>query len=573
MSLRKTYVATRKDSPNKILFRMRTPARVLDRVRGRRVILPLGEVTVTTTIGNVVSFSLRTNDEKIVQRRERAAREALQNIFDAVEQGPQRIDHWNLVALAGDVYRLWIEIYERDPGTTFQWAAMKAFSRAAMEGRISSAPPIFPGRTESEVDQAAAAFGTDMTIAINAMPPGESGEALEDRFGLLADWVLAQRGIELDDETRHKFMIQVASASIDAGWRLKRAAAGDYTPDPKAGRFPTFDRNGGAVRLESLLEGWWQEAKAVGRKRSTYESYAGTIQTLAEFLKHDDAARITEDDILRFKNHRLASGISPKTIADKDLAALKSIFRWSVSNRKLRSNPAEKVTVIRGKRQRLRGPGFTDKEAIEILTSAISYRGEGVEHDHTVAAKRWLPWLCAYTGARIGELVQLRKQDVFQDQKIWCMRITPEAGTVKTDQARIVPVHRHLIDQGFIEFVKSRDEGPLFASETRRDGFPLGFEALMTRLRDWIREIVPDPNVQPFHGWRHRVKTIFRDLRIEQRVAEDIQGWAEGESTNAGGGYGEVSLKAKADAIAAIPRYKIRSPSRTLKQSRSSRAA
>jgi hypothetical protein len=138
MSLRKTYVAERKDS-KQAQFRMRTPARVLDRVKGRRVILPLGdEITVITTIGNVTAFSLRTaqGNEKVIQRRDRAAQEALQNIFDAAEAGPQGYDHRQLVALAGDVYRLWISIYDRDPGTTFQWAAMKAFHRAAMEGRI-----------------------------------------------------------------------------------------------------------------------------------------------------------------------------------------------------------------------------------------------------------------------------------------------------------------------------------------------------------------------------------------------------------------------------------------------------
>lgn len=142
MSLRKTYVAKRADS-SRAQFRMRVPTSVLNRVRGRKVILPLGELTVTTTIGNVVSFSLRTSEPKKVLRRERAAREALQNIFDAAEQGPQRLDHQQLVALSGDVYRLYIEIYERDPGTTFQWAAHKAFHRAALEGRHIP-PPANP---------------------------------------------------------------------------------------------------------------------------------------------------------------------------------------------------------------------------------------------------------------------------------------------------------------------------------------------------------------------------------------------------------------------------------------------
>ncbi|WP_316164537.1 MULTISPECIES: phage integrase N-terminal SAM-like domain-containing protein [unclassified Bradyrhizobium] len=559
MSLRKTYVAKRKDSAQ-AQFRMRVPTRVLDRVRGRRAILPLGDLTVTTTIGNVVSFSLRTSDPKLTQRRERAAREALQNIFDAAEQGPQRLDHRQLVALSGDVYRLYIEIFERDPGTSFQWAAHKAFHRAAMEGRLQVSG-VTPGRIDDgEVDLAAATFGHDLTAGVNALPPGEPDGALEARFGMLADWVLAQRGLELDQETRRKFMIQVASASLDAGWRLKRAAQGDYARDPKAERFPVFEEKGGSVTLQSLLQGWWTEAAAVGRKQSTYEAYSGTVETLATFLKHDDARRISEHDILRFKTHRLAE-VSPKTVRDKDLAGLKSLFRWGVSNRKLTSNPAESVTVLRGKRRRSRSPGFTDHEAVDILSRSFNYLPEGNEGANSVAAKRWLPWLCAYTGARIGELAQLRKQDVFQEAETWCLRITPEAGTVKTDQVRVVPVHQHLIDQGFLDFVKGRREGPLFADKTRGDGKPVGAESLVNRLRDWVRAIVPDRDVQPNHAWRHRLKTQFRDLRIEQRVADVIQGWSEEDSNNAGSGYGEVSLKAKADAIATIPRYQVKAVS------------
>jgi integrase len=30
------------------------------------------------------------------------------------------------------------------------------------------------------------------------------------------------------------------------------------------------------------------------------------------------------------------------------------------------------------------------------------------------AARRWVPWLCAYTGARPGEMTQLRGRDVIE---------------------------------------------------------------------------------------------------------------------------------------------------------------
>jgi hypothetical protein len=60
--------------------------------------------------------------------------------------------------------------------------------------------------------------------------------------------------------------------------------------------------------------------------------------------------------------------------------------------------------------------------------------------------------------------------------------------------------------------------------------------------------------VQPNHGWRHRLKTQGRDLGIDARVLDAIQGHAP---RTAGEDYGDVSLKAKAAAIERLPRYSL----------------
>jgi hypothetical protein len=43
------------------------------------------------------------------------------------------------------------------------------------------------------------------------------------------------------------------------------------------------------------------------------------------------------------------------------------------------------------------------------------------------AARRWLPWLCAYSGARVNELTSLYPADIAPDKEtnIWCMVIKP----------------------------------------------------------------------------------------------------------------------------------------------------
>jgi len=79
------------------------------------------------------------------------------------------------------------------------------------------------------------------------------------------------------------------------------------------------------------------------------------------------------------------------------------------------------------------------------------------------ALLRWVSWLCAYTGARVAEICQLRAEDVLQIDGIWCLRITPQAGPIKTSNSeRAIPIHLAVIDEGFLDFARAVGSGPLF---------------------------------------------------------------------------------------------------------------
>ena len=70
-------------------------------------------------------------------------------------------------------------------------------------------------------------------------------------------------------------------------------------------------------------------------------------------------------------------------------------------------------------------------------------------------------------------------QDIHNENGLWIVRITPEAGAVKGRRARVVPIHEHLIEQGFIEFAKAQGDGPLFydaGGRRRETADPLGLE-------------------------------------------------------------------------------------------------
>ena len=133
----------------------------------------------------------------------------------------------------------------------------------------------------------------------------------------------------------------------------------------------------------------------------------------------------------------------------------------------------------------------------------------------------------------------MRKVDVFDEAGHKVIRFTPEAGSIKNGQFRLVPIHSHLTELGFLDFVATAGDGHLFAKGSYK------------RVVDFVRAIVVDPAVAPNHGWRHRFKSVARTLRLDAWVVDFIQGQAPRVS---GDGYGDVSVEVMACTIALFPR-------------------
>jgi len=113
-----------------------------------------------------------------------------------------------------------------------------------------------------------------------------------------------------------------------------------------------------------------------------------------------------------------------------------------------------------------------------------------------------------------------------------------------------VPLHSQLVDQGFRDFVEACTDGHLFLKPSA-DGDVLGpFQGLKNRLAEFGRSIVPDQNVAPNHGWRHRFKTIGREAGIDSRILDAIQGHAGRSIADS---YGEVTVKTMRLAIGKLP--------------------
>jgi integrase len=109
-------------------------------------------------------------------------------------------------------------------------------------------------------------------------------------------------------------------------------------------------------------------------------------------------------------------GLRSKTIQDSKLAPVRAILQSGMQNKLLPSNPADGISLDVRSKQSDKKRSFADDEAKIILRAALA------EDD---PVRRWVPWIGAFTGARISEICQLRSEDVVKIDDIWCMKLAP----------------------------------------------------------------------------------------------------------------------------------------------------
>ena len=354
-------------------------------------------------------------------------------------------------------------------------------------------------------------------------------------------------------------------AELEALGRVMERDEGDFTgtpADPIIKNAALPDEAAKPVSLTGLWVDYVAMRKQAGFMRDGRKRQAVAVESLRKFLKHNDAGRITKKDLMAWRDH-LMTTLSAKTVSDVYLSTVRTLLGWAVEQDHLPENPAIAVKQRKPRKVYSRERGYTDAEAVKVLKASRAYQphedenGYIREKPHLVAAKRWVPILCAFTGARVSEITQLRKEDVRKTDGHWVIRITPDAGTVKAGDYRDVPLHRQIIEEGFIRFAQSANEGPLFHAGTKPADYAKRARQVSGKLADWqrIQKLRPE-GLQPNHAWRHRLKTVCREIGISDRVVDAIQGHA---GKTAGDHYGDVTLKTKADAIEKLPEYPIRS--------------
>lgn len=504
----------------------RVPVDIAEGHKGAMITVSVaGELNVLK-VGTQVKVSLRTSDKKVAVERYRdvAAQlgEAYSKLRQAIATGPTRLTDRQCAEIAGEYFAFWKDQYRDGPG---------------------NADPIEEG----------------LDVALDQ---GNSPKGREQLHGIWADDLLQKRGLTANSESRERLLVALHGAYLDAFRRIVDAGRGDWRGmSGGEERFPepVKVQPKPALTLADVRDTWVKDRERLGKTPKTISMFRNRFGSLIEYLGGDDqkdANSVTPEDIEGWiewletrPSEKTGKRLSRRTIADGYLTLVKAGFEQS--RRKLASWPFDGVKFVAGKKQKERPPGFSEVEAGAILRAATTGKGlTPATGDHVRRAIRWIPWICAYSGARVGEIAQLRKDDFMEEGGIKFIRITPEAGNVKTGEFRDVPLHPDLIEQGLWEVAKANNNEHVFWSTDMTKAV-----SVVNRLREWVREEtgITDPRLQPNHAWRHRFVTLARRETPEQ-VWMSITGHSD---DRAAAGYGEVDLQTKLAAILRLPRVDI----------------
>jgi integrase len=275
-------------------------------------------------------------------------------------------------------------------------------------------------------------------------------------------------------------------------------------------------------------------------------STVGSMHTVLSRF-HDVAGKrtarsYTRQNVVDFQESLAAMGLAPATIR-KQLSLLSALFSVDPTI----DNPAKGIKT-EGKEKRGRSKPPFDHADLNLLFASPIYT-EGLRPVSGCGeAAYWLPLLGTFTGARLEELGQLSPKDIRQEtyrdgkgveKSVPVIYVTDEGegqGIKNSASYRRIPVHKALIELGFLKYVAAQKGARLFPAMVPDKN---GRET--SKFSSWfpkyLRAHCPAiDNRKSFHSFRHFFKDMCRELRIDKDVRDAIQGHAEGDAAGEYGG-------------------------------------
>lgn len=297
--------------------------------------------------------------------------------------------------------------------------------------------------------------------------------------------------------------------------------------------------------LSEIAEMYCQER--IGLKKwspRTAEQNRGIFRLIVDLLGDRPIHEVTKADIRTLGNQMLAlpanmaklfPGLSPREVLEtaqdraelprlqprsinKNYQCVRTLFNWATEHDYVSQSPASILRDVDEGRAQDARKALEDDDIARFVSFAVERAKESYE--------LWIPRIMAFTGCRMGEAAQLRKQDIREVDGLWVFDINkehPEKDVKTGNSIRLIPIHPRLIELGLLDFVESSEDDFLFPRRIRFVDDPKrsNVDLLSKQLSRWLKQSgVSDPK-KKVQSLRETMATKLKDLSIpEYQIAE-----------------------------------------------------
>lgn len=243
--------------------------------------------------------------------------------------------------------------------------------------------------------------------------------------------------------------------------------------------------------------------------------------------------------------------LSLKTI-NNNFVTIKTFVIWCESEGLLdnatRINKKFKLSAKQNKLLKKKSRTSFTLDEVSVLLNSLDYCADR----HKQAAWHWAPLIGLFSGARLGEILQLELNDIRKVDGIFCFDINDDGEkSVKTASSkRIIPIHPLLLEFGLVNRVESlRKLGfnelfpmVLASPKTGMKGDSVSKWFTRYRRKCGVKDKDDKGLNRVFHSLRHTVVTRLRAEKVDETLVQALIGHEQTRSVTDGYDSNEVSV-------------------------------
>lgn len=237
---------------------------------------------------------------------------------------------------------------------------------------------------------------------------------------------------------------------------------------------------------------------------------------------------LTRDHARQYRDQRLATGVKTTTLL-RELGVLRAVVNVACREIPLNlKNPFDSLSIPNANKDASKRTPYSNDEWKTLVNAAIQADDE----------PRRIAVVLAHTGARLAEVVGLRKQDF--DPVAGTINIRSHASrSLKTSASeRIVPLLPAALKALQTQVTSSTTDFlfPSYANvvKTNNDG-------ASATLSKWAKKFVA---AKTMHSFRHTFRDALRAVMCPESIAKEIGGWSSTHDVSVGYGQGyPIELK------------------------------